>query len=258
MYKLSRRFLLASALVPPFVCGLGAPFGPRSLAGDIVSHYTATYVLARQAGFTHRQARSIAAGDWSMDLNAGTTALPLVDFAGDISGDLGHIKSAGLGWSTTAQWQDRGAAYHSLGNQASVVNALNGLRNDVLTSAASSDDKLIQLGEYLHATQDSYFHQKDGEPFSETTGHLLYGHDTDRVGTHFDAALTSNEATYDILKQYHDNATLPDVRPANQIYSSDTQQEIQSIKNNDNVTGIFRLTSAEANAYKVTQQLGGE
>ena len=48
-------------------------------AGDIDSHLTATYFMARQVGYGHRDALTIAKGNWSVDLNGMTSALPIKD-----------------------------------------------------------------------------------------------------------------------------------------------------------------------------------
>lgn len=202
------------------------------LAGDMDTHLTSTYFIARQLGYSEADAQRIASGDWSMDLNANTNAMPTTQRTKD-------------SW-----WYDRGATYHSLGTPGEISDRLNGMRSAVQTSTAPQNDKLAQLGQYLHATQDVYFHQHDGEPYGPKIGHVLQGHETDRVGAHFDAGLRANQATYDILKQFRDNGTLPNVRPTNEIYVKDTSAEVQRIASNDKTTGVLTLTDAVSKSYR--------
>ena len=248
-----------TAFVTLFLCCAGAS---PIIAGDMDSHLTATYMIALRLGYTPQQAARIAAADWSMDINPNTNALP--DFASTAVALTPPMAPSMAASDYQAQaiatllksgsWSSRGTAYHSLGTPQQVFDRLNTIRSTVTAnnSAQMSDEKLAQIGQYLHATQDTYFHQHNGRPYDPEVGHLLPWHSTDYVAEHYDAALRANQATYDILKRYKDDGTLPSVRPSSEVYTTDSKAELRNIVANNTVTGISSLTAAIGRSYKVS------
>jgi hypothetical protein len=217
-----------------------------------------TYMIALRLKFTPQQAATIAAADWSMDLNRNTEAKPsLMQLAAGTAGSADpyyYDPDQAQMIRNFYAYPQRGGAYHSLGNTPQEIEGrLNVIRSTISGDNDSqwSDAKLVQLGQYLHATQDTYFHQQNGKPLDTITGHLYQGERYDYVAERYDAALRSNQATYDILKQYAKDGTLPAVRPASEIYTTDTKAELKTIVGNNSETGVSSLTAAIGRSYKI-------
>ena len=217
------------------------------------THLTATYLLARKAGFTHEQARTIATGDWSMDLNSNTTALPVVD-----PDDPGYDTAKKKQWRPM-RYAERGADYHALGDKNAVHGDLSRIREAVNEHSGEDRKALIGLGQYLHALQDVSFHQHGGEPYGAEIGHLLDGHTTDMVAAHFDAALTAYSRSYEVLKAYRDSGKVPAVPPVSELYYQDptglqlSREQLKQIESRDKDTGVVRIASKLALAYDKTR-----
>jgi hypothetical protein len=231
-----------------------------ALAGDMASHLTATYVLARQAGLSDRDARLIAMADWSMDLNPNTTALPGVELNADSFAEsygAAQARSAQTGRRSASDflhsYQERGATYHALGDPESVRAALVALRAGT-DRVTEQRERLIAVGQYLHALQDVYFHQSDGQPYSKEVGHALEGHNTDRVALHFDGALKAYEQTYEVLKALRETRTIPEVPPVSALYHPGqpmvTAKDLETMRADDVRTGVLSLAQAISSSYE--------
>lgn len=267
---------LAAALL---TCGAGAAL--PALAGDIATHLTATYMLALKAGYSDADARIIASANWSMDLNANTTALPVVDYndPDDYARTFGRVSEyaptppvPGRTISHTAatlatmlvEHPARGGAYHSLGSSPqeaheSLAALHDGATNAVEDARRTGDHRreLIAVGQYLHGLQDAYFHQHDGKPYSKEIGHALGGTDTDKVATHFTAAVRAYESTLTALQGFKDQGKLPAAPETREVYRVPGPKglpdaELEALRRDDSLTGVLTLASALASAYPTT------
>jgi hypothetical protein len=187
-------------------------------AGDRDSHLTATHFIARLLGFNEREARLIAAADYSIDINDSTQPLPIW------SRQLNPISAK----NENLQRMMRDTVVHSLNDSPEAALAqLERLKASV--EKASGDERLRYAGQYLHALQDAYFHQylaytskgPDPEPYDKVRGHVLptkhLGGEVDGVATHFDGALRAFLATRRTLEALraswpNETVTLPDPR----------------------------------------------
>ena len=154
-------FSISCALLVSLLCS------PAALrAGDMDTHLTATYLLARKAGFTHEQAKTIVTGDSSMDLNSNTTALPVVD-----PNDACYDFSKPHAIRNAERYAERGGAYHALGSKDEVRSALSGIRAGVnnlhLGRDASGTDRegLVHgPGDHEHAVRRTAAVHRHGSP----------------------------------------------------------------------------------------------
>ncbi len=216
-----------------------------AFAGEIDAHLAATYYLARKAGFRPAEAREIAIGDWSMDLNSTTTAyddrvaLPDVD--------------------APPVYRMRGKTFHSLcGTPEAVVAQLGVLRDGIANREGRK--RLIAIGQYLHALQDSFFHQtEDGKPFNPEVGHALVP-GTDKIALHYDAALHANEFTLEALKALHEDGT-PVVPSASEIYFRDrsglqfSPGHFAKLQKDDAANDLVTMTRVIADSYEIRHKI---
>ncbi len=265
--RAAHDFFLAAVLTT-FLLLSGGTVAVR--AGDIDSHLTATYFMARQVGYTHREALTIAKGNWSVDLNGMTSALPLKDLGSvdawiepknaatlpsNLATTYNSIKHDLNDPSRVGNYDDRGRRFHALGSSPEEARAnLVQLQRDFQASKATGDTRLVQLGQYLHAVQDSYFHQtSDNKPFSAEWGHASKFHAPDMVDKNPLTAMRANLATYEVLKQFKDNSTLPPVPEASQIYRAFNDNDIRRLVANESQSKTVALTNEIVKSYE-----GGE
>jgi hypothetical protein len=233
------RFFLGVLLLVP-----GAASG-----GEIDAHLASTYFLARQAGFEPEEAKRIAIADWSLDLNSTTTAIDtrFLDAPTDTAS-----------WSPEVgdppAWRMRGQTFHSLERSPEeVVKQLGVLRDGI--AQRSGDEKLVAIGQYLHALQDAYFHQTaDGGPYAPELGHALHP-STDKIALHYDAALHAGEQSLGALRAFAAGET-PPVPDAKEIYFRDatglqlSRDHLRKLEQEDAQTGLVRMTAAIVDSYK--------
>ena len=128
-------------------------------------HRDLTRALAIQAGYSPAQAAQIANADQGVDDNPQTSPFASVEARRDY-----HFTT-----------QDR--------------------RDDMLNAAAAANS-LDLFGQYLHAEQDSYAHQRgltdrDGEPYGPELGHAMDGHDPDKTYLRPELAMRMAKDTYE-------------------------------------------------------------
>jgi len=221
-----------------------------AVAGEEDTHLSATYVLARQAGFTHAEAETIARANNDVDYNPLTQPTPR---DGEDLARLAYIK--------------RLEAYHAMVPNAKldrqkledyVRGNLGTLRAEVLLST-NKDAQLKAFGRYLHALQDAYFHQEGGKPFESSIGHAVQGHLPDKVASHFSGAARAYAATSDALRQFNETraaGTKVDL-PTRPIYNTGGANfgpgELQEIGQKK---GILTLAKAVADSYVRVQPVG--
>jgi RHS repeat-associated protein len=123
-------------------------------------HRDLTYCLASRAGFSQSAARQVAAADQGTDDNPATSP-----FAG---------REARRDWHFTTEAR----------------------RTDLWQRAL--DGNLDQLGQYLHALQDSYSHER----YPPWRGHLFQGHRPDKTYNDPERANRMARDTYNHLRQY--------------------------------------------------------
>lgn len=81
-------------------------------------------------------------------------------------------------------------------------------RRDEMLKAANDAGSLDLFGQYLHAEQDSYAHQRgltdrDGDPYGPKFGHLADGHDPDKTYLRPELALKMAEDSYQRLRGFY-------------------------------------------------------
>ncbi len=225
----------------------------RSHAGNMDTHMSATYVLARQAGMSKEDASLVARADWSMDLNEVTVATPKSPINDSVP---------------SGKYSQRGAGFHSLGTDPEKIRErLEELRGAIAVQArVSHEAELRATGQYLHALQDVYFHQKEGAPYDEEKGHVWGWHRADKVGLHYDAALRACDVTARVLQAVAVKAELPPIPPAKELYRFDrdtgmqvTRDELRRITDGDRgpgATGAVRVAAAIYGAYPKKSAVG--
>lgn len=232
--------------------------GTGAVAGGRDTHLTATYILALMAGFSPEDARLIALADHSLDLNPNTDAKHQVeDWKGAQPVPNRHYEN--------------GTLYHSLCTSAAECEARlqamrNGINLEIQRQRRSDENRrklLAMIGQYLHATQDVYFHQhvdpKTGKivPYESGVGHLHPG-DRQSLGGDEDSVARqrgvpsqrANQHGFEILRQFNESGTLPPVRSADQMYSTITSAETESIKS----SGVDKLTDALVKSVNATTE----
>lgn len=190
----------------PLILALLVVFTAPLLAGDHDTHLAMTHYLARRAGLSEHDAALLASANQSMDENIGATALPFVD--------------PGRAWerfdaAKLVVYAQRGAAYHSLGDNVAEVRAnLEALRRAIPGPEAGRETRLIAIGQYLHSLQDVFFHQHDGMPYGKKLGHLFSGeggHKADKVALRFDSAILAADETAKMLAAVARDESVPDI-----------------------------------------------
>lgn len=81
-------------------------------------------------------------------------------------------------------------------------------RRDEMLQLSINSCSLALLGEFLHAQQDSFSHQRglmdrNGEPYGEQLGHALDGHDPDKTYLRPELAERMAQDTYDQLRNFY-------------------------------------------------------
>lgn len=140
---------------------LGA--GRPALAYEKDTHYFLTFAIARCCGFTGDDARLIASADWAQDTNSTTVA----------------------GFGGTAAQRNINRIWHALYGDLQNANNKNqrAARRVALwqrAGAANGRAQLINLGQFLHFTQDEFAHAGYGS----VIGHALptfFGNDPDSL-----------------------------------------------------------------------------
>jgi hypothetical protein len=213
--------------------------GPAAIAGNMDSHLTATHFIARDVDLSESDARTIAAADWSMDLNERTEALP------DVT--LEAFESAGF------IHPPKGYSYHSLADSPEEVRDRLVKMRAVILGDMDHETKMRHVGQYLHALQDVYFHtDEDGAPYGPMVGHLLGGHGTDKVALHFDAALRAYRESREVLKAIAVGDPIPPPPPIDRLYhlKQITRVELDAARSD----GTLALASAIARSYEVVDR----
>jgi hypothetical protein len=221
-----------------------------SWAGNRDAHLTATHYIARYVGFSEKDAEVIASADWSMDLNKSTTSSPLSP------GWLGYV-----GWAqdyvqdpTASQARERSGHMFSE-NRERVLTQLSALKADVEDAAGRDRESALRmLGVYMHALQDSYFHQQDGQPFTPPSGQFpadVQGWDTDSVYRHADRAQAAFMATDLTLRAFLETHRLPDPKDLH-IYDVGSSALNQASRD---AVAIAGLTANISEAYDLSRPL---
>jgi hypothetical protein len=249
-------FARATAIALVLCCIESQP----TMAGSRDTHLVATNYIGTQLDLTNGS--QIARANWSLDLNNNTTAVPTRDDLISKIFQWSHFgSSSSFMRRAPTLWWDRGRPWHSLDPSDAHGNLVD-MRDSamaVINSGASEEAKSAAIGQYLHATQDAYFHQEAGTPLDAFWGHFNFwkfdlGHEQDKVAMNFKAALRANQATYDILRHYRDSGykELPNVKPVDQIYSTVTESDRQAkeIEKNNDSTGIYTLTKKLSDSYR--------
>jgi hypothetical protein len=241
----------SAALIALFVPLAVAPVW----AGNRDSHLTATHYLALHLGVSDDDAQTLAMANWSMDLANSTTALPVAIHRGVLYEPTDP--------DTKSRWHARGASAHSLQRTPeAVLKRLNELKHAAENPEPNigRQRQMMYLGQYLHALQDAFFHQKEnGQPYESVLGHALTaegGHKPDKVVSHFPAAVRAYQATYQTLRVLKDadkggdkavKLTLPD--PASFRIYAPPEQVGRSLQETNG--HVILLAAAIAKAYKV-------
>ena len=245
-----------------------------AIAGDRDSHLTATHFIARLLGFNEREARLIASADYSIDVNDSTQPLPVwnnalrptastnspqgISILGPAARLANNIVRENL------QRIERDRVAHSL-NTSPEASLAQLVQMRTAVEGSSGDQQLRYVGQYLHALQDAYFHQRligtfetSAEPFSPDKGHLQLrrhgGHEVDGVATHFDSALRAFIATRSTLEAVRlnregQNSSLPDPRQLGIYDISERDLSAQNIRANHG-EDMIRLAVAIAGSYE--------
>ena len=138
-------------------------------------HLHLTEFLARNAGFTAQSAHNIAAANQATDTNKQTSPYSGIEARRDF-----HFTT---------------------------VERRNELHDDAFASRSE-----VRFGQYLHALQDSYSHQRgerdrDGEPYGPRFGHLFAGHAPDKTANRPELADRMTRDTYNELRAFYQFTT---------------------------------------------------
>jgi len=184
----------ASLVANNFAASMADPNKIETYQKDV--HKYLTQYLGENAGFTHEEARQIAAGNYRVDTRWNTQPLTL-----DTTMQL-------LLFQGTPK-----ADYHFTSPE----------RLEDMRQVAYQTENLQLFGQYLHAFQDSFSHQKDGVPYDSGKGHLNILED--EMGAHVDRTYNRPEladqmakATYVEMQKFLEYRNRPTLDNMNSIY----------------------------------------
>jgi hypothetical protein len=205
----------------------------------------ATYFILIEAGAStppgrldEPAVRRIAAADWSLDLNRATAAFGII-------GDFGACeltatqnmppaqRAAGLAAAVSyhayvaPSYAYLPVAYQRDFVRSGLIGFTDGTNKLLIDAAIPVDNKLLALGQYLHFTQDIFFHQDAiaGKPFEVGADSVAKELDRDRAaplvvtdsGGITDAALRAFAFTYQVARAFNQKGSLPPLPAADKF-----------------------------------------
>lgn len=158
-------------------------------------HYTLTYYLALQMGYTRRQAFQIASAAYAIDWDKDTG--PMEAKAGDAIFGANHAGLTGTAHPQIANiWRNFHAfADEALGGDANKIELARQRQKDVLWTLAVAQRN---PGPLIHFTQDYFSHFE----YDNVRGHAKAGHVPDFISTNKDKARDMMKATAEVLRRF--------------------------------------------------------